>query len=160
MLEGLWLKTGRQVYKTLCLFWSKIFAVAFGMGVVSGIVTSYEFGTNASLYAVFPEVYSVVLSALYLPLLFMAVCLIFRGVAFEIRGKVRPTRHLWDLAFTGGSVGATFFQGVVIGSWLSGIPVSNNHRADHPRLYVAGLPGFPRQDGPRGAPLPLAEGSP
>jgi cytochrome d ubiquinol oxidase subunit I len=41
VLEGLWLKTGRQVYKDLCLFWSKIFAVAFGMGVVSGIVMSY-----------------------------------------------------------------------------------------------------------------------
>ncbi|QCP53039.1 cytochrome ubiquinol oxidase subunit I [Trinickia violacea] len=45
-LEGLWLKTGRQVYRELCLFWSKIFAVAFGMGVVSGVVMSYEFGTN------------------------------------------------------------------------------------------------------------------
>jgi len=45
-LEGLWLKTGRQVYRDLCLYWSKIFAVAFGMGVVSGIVMSYEFGTN------------------------------------------------------------------------------------------------------------------
>ncbi|CAN0625042.1 cytochrome bd ubiquinol oxidase subunit I [Burkholderia multivorans] len=46
VLEGLWLKTGNPVYKTLCLYWSKIFAVAFGMGVVSGIVMSYEFGTN------------------------------------------------------------------------------------------------------------------
>ena len=78
---------------------------------------------GASLYAVFPMVYSTVLSALYLPLLFMAMCLIFRGVAFELRGKARRTRHLWDLAFIGGSAGATFFQGVVIGSWLSGIKV-------------------------------------
>ncbi|WP_321883905.1 cytochrome ubiquinol oxidase subunit I [Burkholderia cepacia] len=46
VLEGLWLKTGREVYRELCLFWSKIFAVAFGMGVVSGVVMSYEFGTN------------------------------------------------------------------------------------------------------------------
>jgi cytochrome bd ubiquinol oxidase subunit I len=46
VLEGLWLKTNRQVYRELCLFWSKIFAVAFGMGVVSGVVMSYEFGTN------------------------------------------------------------------------------------------------------------------
>jgi cytochrome d ubiquinol oxidase subunit II len=80
---------------------------------------------GASLYAVFPMVYSVVLSALYLPLLLMAICLIFRGVSFEIRGKARRSRHLWDLAFIGGSVGTTFFQGVVIGSWLSGIPVTN-----------------------------------
>ena len=46
VLEGAWLKTGKPVYKELCLFWSKIFAVAFGMGVVSGVVMSYEFGTN------------------------------------------------------------------------------------------------------------------
>ncbi|KER69968.1 ubiquinol oxidase subunit II [Burkholderia cepacia] len=84
---------------------------------------------GASLYAVFPMVYSVVLSALYLPLLFMAICLIFRGAAFELRGKARRTRHLWDLAFIGGSAGATFFQGVVIGSWLSGIPVVDGHFA-------------------------------
>ncbi|KVN85366.1 cytochrome ubiquinol oxidase subunit I [Burkholderia ubonensis] len=46
VLEYRWLKTGKPYYKTLCLFWSKIFAVAFGMGVVSGVVMSYQFGTN------------------------------------------------------------------------------------------------------------------
>jgi cytochrome d ubiquinol oxidase subunit I len=46
VLEGLWVRTNRPVYKELCLFWSRIFAVGFGMGVVSGIVMSYEFGTN------------------------------------------------------------------------------------------------------------------
>lgn len=86
---------------------------------------------GASLYAVFPMVYSVVLSALYVPLLFMVICLIFRGVSFEIRGKARRTRPLWDLAFIGGSCGATFFQGVVLGSWLSGIPVINGQFAGH-----------------------------
>lgn len=46
VLEGAWLQTGKPVYKELCLFWSKVFAIAFGMGVVSGVVMSYEFGTN------------------------------------------------------------------------------------------------------------------
>ena len=46
VLEGLWLKTGREVYLDLFHYWKKIFAVAFGMGVVSGIVMSYQFGTN------------------------------------------------------------------------------------------------------------------
>jgi cytochrome d ubiquinol oxidase subunit I len=46
VLEWRWLKTGKAYYKDLCLFWSKVFAVAFGMGVVSGVVMSYEFGTN------------------------------------------------------------------------------------------------------------------
>ncbi|HEY8118502.1 MAG TPA: cytochrome ubiquinol oxidase subunit I [Methylophilaceae bacterium] len=46
VLEGCWLKTGRQVYKDLYHFWLKIFGVTFGMGVVSGLVMSYQFGTN------------------------------------------------------------------------------------------------------------------
>jgi cytochrome d ubiquinol oxidase subunit II len=72
---------------------------------------------------VFPVVYSTVLSALYLPLIFMLACLIFRGVSFELRAKANRTKHLWDLAFIGGSAGAAFFQGIVLGSFLQGIPV-------------------------------------
>ncbi|WP_133645160.1 cytochrome d ubiquinol oxidase subunit II [Paraburkholderia flava] len=78
---------------------------------------------GAGLFAVFPTVYSTVLSALYLPLIFMLACLIFRGVSFEIRSKANRTRHLWDLAFIGGSTGAAFFQGVALGAFLQGIPV-------------------------------------
>ena len=48
VLEGLWLKTKRQVYLDLYHFWVKAFAVAFGMGVVSGLVMAYQFGTNWS----------------------------------------------------------------------------------------------------------------
>ncbi len=51
VLEALWLKTGRGVYANLYRYWLKIFAVAFGMGVVSGIVLSYQFGTNWSVFA-------------------------------------------------------------------------------------------------------------
>jgi cytochrome d ubiquinol oxidase subunit I len=51
MLEGLWLKTGRDVYMKLYRFWVKIFAVSFGMGVVSGLVMSYQFGTNWSVFS-------------------------------------------------------------------------------------------------------------
>ncbi|SEB23711.1 cytochrome d ubiquinol oxidase subunit II [Paraburkholderia sartisoli] len=78
---------------------------------------------GAGLFAVFPIVYSTVLSALYLPLVFMLACLIFRGVSFEIRSKANRTKHLWDLAFIGGSAGAAFFQGIVLGAFLQGIPV-------------------------------------
>jgi cytochrome bd ubiquinol oxidase subunit I len=46
ILEGLWLRTHNLVYLQLCRFWSKIFALTFGMGVVTGIVLSYEIGTN------------------------------------------------------------------------------------------------------------------
>jgi cytochrome d ubiquinol oxidase subunit II len=79
---------------------------------------------GAGLLAAFPLAYSVVLSALYMPLIFMLVGLIFRGVAFEFRFKARKhERHLWDKAFIGGSVVATFFQGVALGAYIQGFPV-------------------------------------
>ncbi len=49
--EGLWLKTGQDVFKRLYLHWVKIFALAFAMGVVSGVVMSYQFGTNWSVFS-------------------------------------------------------------------------------------------------------------
>ena len=51
VLEALWLWTGREVFLSLFNYWLKIFAIAFGMGVVSGIVMSYQFGTNWSAFA-------------------------------------------------------------------------------------------------------------
>ncbi|MES2058554.1 MAG: cytochrome ubiquinol oxidase subunit I [Pseudomonadota bacterium] len=51
VLEGLWLRTGKQLYLDLFRFWIKIFAVAFAMGVVSGIVMSYQFGTNWAVFS-------------------------------------------------------------------------------------------------------------
>jgi cytochrome d ubiquinol oxidase subunit I len=51
VLEALWLWTGRQVYLDLFKYWLKIFALTFGMGVVSGVVMSYQFGTNWSVFA-------------------------------------------------------------------------------------------------------------
>src|SRR3977135_4129175 len=51
VLAGLWLKTGKDVYESLFRYWLKIFAIVFGMGVVSGIVMSYQFGTNWSVFS-------------------------------------------------------------------------------------------------------------
>jgi cytochrome d ubiquinol oxidase subunit I len=51
VLNGAFLLTGKTVYEGLFNYWKKIFAVAFGMGVVSGIVMSYQFGTNWSVFA-------------------------------------------------------------------------------------------------------------
>ncbi|MGY9046085.1 cytochrome D ubiquinol oxidase subunit I [Puniceibacterium antarcticum] len=51
VLNAQWLRTGDVTYLHLFDYWKKIFAVAFGMGVVSGIVMSYQFGTNWSVYA-------------------------------------------------------------------------------------------------------------
>lgn len=51
VVEGMYLKTGRKVYEDIYKMWIKIFAVCFGMGVVSGVVMSYQFGTNWSVFS-------------------------------------------------------------------------------------------------------------
>jgi cytochrome d ubiquinol oxidase subunit II len=79
---------------------------------------------GAGLLAAFPLAYSVILTAFYLPLILMLLGLIFRGVAFEFRFKADEShRPWWDKAFIGGSLVATFFQGVTLGGFIQGIPV-------------------------------------
>lgn len=53
VLEWRWLRTNNPIYQDLFKYWVKIFAVAFGMGVVSGVVMSYQFGTNWSEFSRF-----------------------------------------------------------------------------------------------------------
>ncbi|GJH03348.1 MULTISPECIES: cytochrome d ubiquinol oxidase subunit II [Paraburkholderia] len=91
---------------------------------------------GAALFAAFPMVYSVALSGLYLPIIFMLVCLIFRGVSFEIRGKANRTKNLWSLSFICGSAGAAFFQGVILGAYLQGIPVKDGIFSGDPFFWV------------------------
>jgi len=88
---------------------------------------------GAGLFAAFPLAYSVVLSALYLPLVFMLIGLIFRGVAFEFRFKAKAHKqHIWDKSFIGGSLAATFFQGMALGAFIEGIPVVERAYAGGP----------------------------
>ncbi len=96
---------------------------------------------GASLLAAFPLAYSIILSGLYLPLIFMLLGLIFRGVAFEFRFKaLEHERHIWDKAFIGGSVTAAFFQGVALGAFLQGIPVAGRAYAGGPLDWLAPFP--------------------
>lgn len=53
VLEGMWLKTRRLLWRQLYHFWLNIFAINFGMGVVSGLVMAYQFGTNWSGFSQF-----------------------------------------------------------------------------------------------------------
>ena len=82
--------------------------------------------SGAGLFAAFPLVYSTVLSALYMPIILMVVALIFRGVAFEFRFKAHRTKYLWDLAFIGGSLFSSFFQGVILRAYIQGIETQND----------------------------------
>lgn len=51
LMEGLYFFTGREIYFRISAFWIKIFSVAFGIGVVSGIIMPFQFGTNWSRYS-------------------------------------------------------------------------------------------------------------
>jgi cytochrome bd ubiquinol oxidase subunit II len=93
--------------------------------VVAGVV----------LWGAFPVVYSIALSAFYIPLLLMLAGLIFRGVAFEFRYKTERLRWIWDAGFAGGSLVAAFTQGAAVGALVVGLPVADNR-------YVGGAFGW------------------
>jgi len=81
VLEGLWLATKREAFQRLYLFWLKVFAISFGMGVVTGVVMSYEFGTNWSVFSrasapvIGPMLAFEVLTAFFLESSFLGVML-------------------------------------------------------------------------------------
>jgi cytochrome bd ubiquinol oxidase subunit I len=117
VLEALWLKTGRGVYANLYRYWLKIFAVAFGMGVVSGLVMSYQFGTNWSVFSdkagpiVGPLMAYEVMTAFFLEAGFLGVML------FGIN-KVGPKLHFFATAMValGTFISATWI--ISTNSWM------------------------------------------
>lgn len=86
---------------------------------------------GGGLMAVFPLAYAVIMPALYAPLIVMLLALIFRGVAFEFRWRTVRAKSLWDWGFAGGSIVATFSQGVALGALVQGVSVEN-------RAYAGG----------------------
>jgi cytochrome d ubiquinol oxidase subunit II len=97
---------------------------------------------GASLFGAFPTVYSVFLSAFYLPVLLLLVALIFRGVAFEFRGRTVEGRWIWDGSFIIGSTLAAFVQGAAIGAMIRGIPVTDGQFSGGPFEWLAPFPVF------------------
>jgi len=97
VLNALWLRTQDRTYLTLFEYWKKIFAVVFGMGVVSGIVMSYQFGTNWSVFSdktgpiLGPLLAYEVLSAFFLEAGFL-------GIMLFGREKVGPRLHMFATA--------------------------------------------------------------
>lgn len=87
---------------------------------------------GGGLLVAFPLAYSIVMPALYLPVIFMLLSLVFRGVAFEFRHVADTSRFLWNIAFAGGSTLAAFFQGVLLGGFVQGMKVENNAFAGGP----------------------------
>jgi cytochrome bd ubiquinol oxidase subunit II len=95
---------------------------------------------GASLYAAFPAAYAVFLGAFYIPVLLLLIGLIFRGIAFEFRGRAKQMLWLWDLGFWLGSVVVAFVQGAAVGAMLKGIPVVNGQFAGHAFDWVRPFP--------------------
>lgn len=138
VLEALWLKTGRGVYANLFRYWLKIFAIVFGMGVVSGIVMSYQFGTNWSVFSdragpiVGPLMAYEVLTAFFLEAGFLGVMLfginkVGKGLHFAATFAVAVGTFIsafwilsvnsWMQTPTGYAINAVG-QFVPAGSWL------------------------------------------
>ncbi|HAU5635860.1 cytochrome d ubiquinol oxidase subunit II [Citrobacter amalonaticus] len=88
---------------------------------------------GAGLFGAFPLAYAVIVDALTIPLTLMLIGLIFRGVAFEFRFKATPAhRPFWNKAFIGGSILATFTQGVVVGAVINGFAVTGRRFSGGP----------------------------
>jgi cytochrome bd ubiquinol oxidase subunit II len=83
--------------------------------IVSGVI----------LWGAFPPAYATLMSAFYIPVIIMLLGLILRGVAFEFRGKTKRLRWIWDLSFVGGSLVASFMQGVTVGALVEGLQFTN-----------------------------------
>ncbi len=117
VLEVLWLLTGRQVYRDVYQYWLKAFAITFGMGVVSGVVMSYEFGTNWARFAdkagpvVGPLMGYEVLTAFFLEAGFLGIMLF---------GRERVSRGIYcfaTLMVAGGTLFSAFWI-LAVNSWM------------------------------------------
>jgi cytochrome d ubiquinol oxidase subunit II len=80
---------------------------------------------GAGMMVAFPLAYSIILPALYLPVIIMLLALVFRGVAFEFRWIGVTSKPHWTFAFAAGSALAAFCQGLILGGMIEGIKVEN-----------------------------------
>lgn len=145
VLEGMWLKTKKEEYRDLYHFWSKIFAVNFGMGVVSGLVMAYQFGTNWSVFSSFagsitgPLLTYEVLTAFFLEAGFL-------GVMLFGWDRVGPALHYFATCMVAlGTLMSTFWI-LASNSWMhtpQGYAIVNNQVIPIDWLQVIFNPSFP-----------------
>ncbi|MCE9840518.1 MULTISPECIES: cytochrome ubiquinol oxidase subunit I [Proteus] len=145
VLEGLWLKTRNKDYLALFHFWSKIFAVNFAMGVVSGLVMAYQFGTNWSFFSDFagsitgPLLTYEVLTAFFLEAGFL-------GVMLFGWNKVGEKLHFFATCMVAlGTLMSTFWI-LASNSWMQtpqGFEIINNQVVPVDWLAVIFNPSFP-----------------
>src|SRR5499427_8147026 len=145
LVEGLNFATGREIYARISVFWTKIFAVAFGMGVVTGIVMPFQFGTNWSQYA---SATANVLSPLFayegLTAFFLEAG--FLGVLLFGRKLVPPWAHFFAALMV--AIGTLFssFWILAANSWMqtpAGYEIVNGQFYSKNWLEVIVNPSFP-----------------
>ena len=144
-LGGLWVYTGEQRYQLLMRFWVKIFAVSFGMGVVSGIVLSYQFGTNWSRFSAFtgdvigPLLGYEVLAAFFLEATFLGILLF----GFS---RVPPWLYTLSAAVVAFGTMSSAFWILAANSWMHtpvGYAVQNGVAVPVDWLQIIFNPSFP-----------------
>nr|WP_295661855.1 cytochrome ubiquinol oxidase subunit I [Polymorphobacter sp.] len=117
VLEALWLRTGNDTYLVLFKYWVKIFAIAFGMGVVSGIVMAYQFGTNWAVFSdkagsvIGPLMAYEVLTAFFLEAGFLGVML------FGLDRVGKKLHFTATFAVAAGTFISAFWI-IVVNSWM------------------------------------------
>jgi cytochrome bd ubiquinol oxidase subunit II len=107
--------------------------------VWDGNATWLVFG-GLGLLTAFPLAFAIIIPAVYFPILIMLLALVFRGVAFEFRFRHPALRRFWDGAFCGGSLVATFAQGVVLGTFIQGFKVEGRQFAGSSFDWLAPFP--------------------
>jgi len=117
VVETLWLVTGQEIYYRMCRFWTRVFAINFGVGVVTGIVMEFEFGTNWSRFSritanVFsPLLYYEVMTAFFLEAGFLGIML------FGWK-RVRPALHFASTCLVAGGAILSAFWIMAGNSWM------------------------------------------
>jgi cytochrome d ubiquinol oxidase subunit II len=95
---------------------------------------------GGGLLAVFPLAFAIIMPAVYFPILLMLLGLVFRGVAFEFRDAPAARKRLWNVAFAYGSLIATFAQGIVLGNFIRGFPISGRSFSGTSWDWIAPFP--------------------
>lgn len=144
-LEFQWLRTGNQLYKNLYKFWAKVFAVSFGLGVVSGIPMSFQFGTNWSRYAEFT---GNILGPLIAYEVITAFCLEagFLGIMLFGWGKVGNKLHFFATCMVALGTLISAFWILSANSWMqtpSGFKIENGLALPVDWLQIIFNPSFP-----------------
>jgi cytochrome bd ubiquinol oxidase subunit II len=118
---------------------SRAIAMSSIAPIWDGNETWLVFG-GLGLLAAFPLAFAIIIPAVYFPILIMLLALVFRGVAFEFRFKKPALQRFWDGAFCGGSVVATFAQGIVLGTFIQGFKVDGRQFAGTSFDWVSPFP--------------------